>query len=167
MSYHSQFERCDSKASEKSESNLQEIYEGQSVGTPRLYLPLVSQMTGSWTGMGQGKRATYKLPVYTQISFSSHEKKDKEANSSLILINFIVTSLWHFKMKSIFLLFINGKFLKCGISLSSAHLTGHISSVQAAHLVGATTQIKPGGWRLHPMDWGTNPGFTLLQKLRQ
>lgn len=25
---------------------------------------LVSQMTGSWTGIGQGKSGTYKLPVY-------------------------------------------------------------------------------------------------------
>lgn len=48
------------------------------------------------SGMGQSKSTTYKLSVYIQISFSSHEKrKDKGVNSSLILFNFIVTSLWH------------------------------------------------------------------------
>lgn len=119
----------------------------------------------NWHGTRQA-RSIQITSVHSNFLLISW-KKDKGVNSSLILINFIVTSLWHFKMKSIFLLFTNGKFLKCGISLSSAHLTGHISSVQAAHLVGATTQIKPGGWRLHPTDWGANPGFTLLQKLCQ
>lgn len=48
------------------------------------------------SGMGQRKSTPYKLSVYIQTSFFSHEKReDKGVNSPLIPFNLTVTSLWH------------------------------------------------------------------------